>query len=103
FFPLQSQQCPRRKEKPPTLPVRNIKHRKLPRSQRGGGERNVVDQAGFYKRLQPQTSTSKHPAGWRIVALRECASRTAPRLPATEGAGLPQHGPLSLRDNWPRK
>jgi DNA repair protein RadC len=36
------------------------------------GERNIVDQAEFFKRFQPPKPRNKHPAEWRVVALREC-------------------------------
>src|SRR5438552_3999699 len=53
---------------------------------RGDGKRNVVDQQEFFKRFQPPKPRNKHPAEWRVVALRECPLPESMKLCET-----PQH------------
>jgi DNA repair protein RadC len=56
---------------PSTLPARNI----TPKATRYSGrtaERNMMEQNEFFKRFEPPKPRNKHPAEWKVVALRDC-------------------------------
>jgi DNA repair protein RadC len=72
LFPQRITTIHRRKTNAVHAPGEEYQHQKQPVDAGWTARRSIMQQPEFFKRFQPPKPRNKHPAEWRIVALREC-------------------------------